>query len=130
MIGLAPLVPWYRVVAIGHGHPEPRSAEDASEIARAANPVPVTHLAPDGDPGGLRAGIEVRVTPDDNARVPVTGTLVAAGAFEVVIHRMDPQAGDLHIPIPRLGFDVMPVVTAPPNRPKRATSNGLKAHLP
>ena len=69
--------------------------------------MPVTHLQPDGDPGGLRAGCPVVVTPDDNARVPVKGTLVAAGAGEIVIHRHDPQAGDLHIHFPRLGFDVV-----------------------
>ena len=32
--------------------------------------------------------------------------VAAAGAFEVVIHRNDPQAGDLHIHFPRLGYDV------------------------
>ena len=47
------------------------------------------------------------VTPDDNARVPVSGTLVAAGADEIVIHRRDAEAGDLHIHFPRLGFDVV-----------------------
>lgn len=109
LLGLAPLLPWYdRVLAIGHGHPEALSAEDAFEAARAASPAPVTHLAPDGDPGGLRAGTVVQVTPDDNARVPVTGTLVAASDAEVVIHRVDAQAGDLHIHFPRLGFDVAP----------------------
>jgi glutathione S-transferase len=48
----------------------------------------------------------VRITPDDNARVPVTGTLVAADAFDIVIHRRDEQAGDLHIHFPRLGYTV------------------------
>jgi glutathione S-transferase len=69
-------------------------------------PAPVTHMAPDRDPSGLRAGQTVTVTPDDNARVPVSGTLVAADAAEIVIHRRDPVAGDLHIHFPRLGFDV------------------------
>ena len=50
------------------------------------------------------------MTPDANARarVSVTGTLVAASAQGLVIHRHDPQAGDLHIHFPRLGFDVLP----------------------
>jgi glutathione S-transferase len=38
--------------------------------------------------------------------VPVHGRLVAAGPDELVIHRHDPEAGDLHIHFPRLGFEV------------------------
>lgn len=108
LLGLAPLVPWYeRIAALGHGRPTEFSSQQALDEARAAGPMPVTHLAPDGDPGGLKSGCPVVVTPDDNARVPVRGTLVAAGDSEVVIHRRDPQAGDLHIHFPRLGFDVV-----------------------
>lgn len=108
LLGLAPLVPWFdRIAAFGHGTPSEMSAEQAFDAARGAQPAPVTHLQPDGDPGGLKAGCPVVVTPDDNARVPVKGTLVAAGEHEIVIHRRDPQAGDLHIHFPRLGFDVV-----------------------
>ena len=82
--------------------------EDAFAAARDAQPAAVTHLRPDGDPGGLPAGAKVVVTPDDNARVPVAGTLVAASDSEIVIHRRDAQAGDLHIHFPRLGFDMLP----------------------
>ena len=108
LLGLAPLLPWYeRIAGFGHGTPTVMSAEDAFEAARAAKPAPVTHLSPDGDPGGLKAGCPVSVTPDDNARVPVMGTLVAASASQIVIHRTDPQAGDLHLHFPRIGFDVV-----------------------
>jgi glutathione S-transferase len=107
MAGLAPLAAWYdRIAAIGHGTSQPLTAEEAFASAKAAAPAPVTHLAPDGDPSGLRAGQKVTVTPDDNARVPVEGILVAADATEIVIHRRDAEAGDLHIHFPRLGFDV------------------------
>jgi glutathione S-transferase len=103
----SPIRAWYDCIAgFGHGKPTPMSAEEAFAAARDAQPVAVTHLDPNGDPGGLKAGCPVTVTPDDNARVPVSGTLVAADAREVVIHRRDPQAGDLHIHFPRLGFDV------------------------
>ncbi len=110
LLGLAPLVPWYeRIAAFGHGRSTPMTPEAAFEAARAATPAPVMHLDPNGDPGGLRAGCPVTVTPDDNARVPVSGTLVAASDSEVVILHRDPQAGDLHIHFPRLGFDVVAV---------------------
>lgn len=110
MLGIdGPLPGWYeRVATLGHGTPAPMSAEDAFEAARAAQPAPVTHLRADGDPGGLPAGAKVTVTPDDNARVPVSGTLVAASDSEIVIHRRDARAGDLHIHFPRVGFDVRP----------------------
>lgn len=93
-------------VALGQGRPTPMTEQQAAGVARDAKPAAVTHLRPDGDPQGLRAGSVVTVTPDDNARVPVKGTLVAASDSEIVIHRKDAQAGDLHIHFPRLGFDV------------------------
>jgi glutathione S-transferase len=107
LVGFGPLVPWYdRIAAFGHGTPTAMTSEDAFAAARDAKPAPVTHLSPNGDPGGLTAGTTVTITPDDNARVPVTGTLVAASDREIVIHRRDRNAGDLHIHFPRLGFDV------------------------
>ena len=108
LAGHAPLLPWFeRVAAIGHGRFEAMSAEDAFATAQHAEPAPVTHLSPEADLVGLRTGTAVTVTPDDNARVPVAGTLVAASDSEIVIHRRDAEAGDLHIHFPRLGFDVV-----------------------
>ncbi len=110
LLGLAPLLPWYdRMAAAGHGSPQSMTAQEALEVARDASPAPVTHMTANGDPGGIEPGTPVTVTPDDNARVSVKGRLVAADACEVVIHRHDPQAGDLHLHFPRLGFEVVPV---------------------
>ena len=50
----------------------------------------------------------VVVTPEDNAKVPVHGTLVAASEHEVIIHRRDAKAGNLHLHFPRLGYEVLP----------------------
>ncbi|KJS67119.1 MAG: glutathione S-transferase [Comamonadaceae bacterium BICA1-1] len=109
LAGLQGLEAWYdRLAAVGHGHVTPMMPEEALAAAAAARPAPVTHLRPDGDPAGLKPGAAVVVTPDDNARVPVHGTLVAASDAQVVIHRHDSQAGDLHLHFPRLGFDVLP----------------------
>jgi glutathione S-transferase len=105
LLGLAPLLGWYeRILAFGHGQFTAMTPEEAFDIACKASPAAVTHLQPHGDPGGLQAGTQVRITPDDNARVPVTGTLVAADAFEAVLHHRDERAGDLHLHFPRLGY--------------------------
>ncbi len=110
MLGIdGPLPAWYdRIAAIGHGRPTPMTPEDALAVARDASPAPATRLTGSADPGDLRIGSTVSVTPDDNARVPVTGALVAASDGEIVIHRQDASAGDLHLHFPRLGFDVQP----------------------
>lgn len=107
LLGLAPIIPWYeRMTGIGHGTPSELSAEAALAIAKDATPASVSHIKPDADPSGLRKGAAVTVTPDDNAKIPVTGTLVAADSSEIIIHRNDPQTGDIHIHFPRAGFEM------------------------
>ena len=107
LLGLAPIIPWYeRMTGLGHGTPSELSAEAALGIAREATPAPVSHIARDADPSCPPRGSAVTVTPDDNAKVPVAGTLVAADSHEVILHRNDPEAGDLHLHFPRAGFEV------------------------
>ena len=109
LAGLAALLPWYdRVKALGHGRPEAMTEQQAFDVARDSQPVTPLYLHGQSNPDGLLAGSTVSVTPDDNARVPVSGTLVAASDSEIVIHRQDALAGDLHVHFPRLGY----VVTA------------------
>ena len=108
LLGLKPLNAWYeRIAAFGHGAFTEITPEQAFEVARAAEPAAL-HLQPQGDPGGLKAGSAVVVTPEDNAKVPVHGTLVAASEHEVIIHRRDAKAGNLHLHFPRLGYEVLP----------------------
>lgn len=107
LLGLDPLLDWYeRILAHGHGNPSEMTPQAAFDAARHARPASVDHLPPNGDPGGLPDGRAVIVTPEDNARVPVRGRLVRANAWEVIVHREDEQAGDLHIHFPRLGYTV------------------------
>jgi glutathione S-transferase len=107
LLGLEPLTAWYdRILAHGHGTSQTMTPEEAFQTACRLSPSSVTYLNGNTDPAGLTAGTKVRITPDDNARVPVTGTLIAANAFEVVIHRHDEQAGDLHVHFPRMGYTV------------------------
>lgn len=107
LLGLQPLNDWFeRILAHGHGESTSLTPEAAFDIAAQSTPTAVEHLPVNGDPGGLADGRMVTVTPEDNARVPVRGRLVRANAFEVIVHRHDEQAGDLHIHFPRLGYTV------------------------
>ena len=105
LLGLSAIVPWYeRVAAIGHGKPHEMTGEDALAAAKAATPADVGYVQHEGV--GPKPGTNVTVTPDDFAKKPVTGTLLAAGAEEVVIHRHEDATGDLHVHFPRAGFEV------------------------
>jgi glutathione S-transferase len=112
-IGLSPAVTaWMaRVASVGHGSATEVSPEEAVAAARAAEPAGA-QLPLGGDPSGIAAGTEVSVTPDDNARVPVVGELVAADAQEVVIAREMPETGRIHIHFPRAGFETLPLAAA------------------
>ena len=54
----------------------------------------------------LAAVVLIELTPGPNMTYLA---LVAASDAEIVIHRKDPQAGELHLHFPRLGFDVVAV---------------------
>ncbi|MDU8913308.1 glutathione S-transferase family protein [Aestuariicoccus sp. MJ-SS9] len=104
---LAPeVVAWMdRIGAIGHGSKTDMTPEKAVTVAKAATPADPG--LGDNDPSGIALGTKVSVTPDDNARVPVTGTLVGADAQEVVVAIDSPEAGGLHVHFPRAGFETI-----------------------
>lgn len=104
---LAPqVVAWMdRIAAIGHGANTDMTPQEAVAVAQAATPADPG--LGDNDPSGIALGTDVTVTPDDNARVPVTGTLVGADAQEVVIAIDSPEAGRLHVHFPRAGFETI-----------------------
>ncbi|SEO06197.1 glutathione S-transferase family protein [Palleronia pelagia] len=96
-----------RVAAVGHGNSTEISTSAALEAAKEAEP-DKAHLPQGEDPSGIAKGTRVTVTPDDNARVPVTGTLVAANGQEVVVAVDGDATGTLHIHFPRAGFETLP----------------------
>ncbi len=100
------VVAWMdRIAAIGHGTKTDMTPGDAVALAKAATPADPG--LGDNDPSGLSLRTTVSVTPNDNARVPVTGTLVGADAQEVVIAVENAEAGKLHVHFPRAGFDTL-----------------------
>jgi len=108
-LGLTPAITaWMaRIAAIGHGQSSEMTPEAALAASKAAPPG--DGFAADADPSGLKLGTLVTVTPDDNAKVPVAGILVAADAQEIVIGRQNPEAGRIHIHFPRAGFETLAV---------------------
>jgi glutathione S-transferase len=110
LLNLGPILTWYeQIAALGHGTCTAMTPEEAFEVAKNSQPQPVTHIKTSATPEGIAVGSKVTVTPEDNARVPVQGHLVAADAFNIVIHRSDDAAGDLHVHFPRLGYTLVAV---------------------
>lgn len=95
-----------RIAAVGHGKKFDMTPEQAVAVARDATPADPGLGA--NDPSGLKVGQKVTVTPDDNARVPVTGTLVGADAQEIVLAIDSAEAGKVHVHFPRAGFEALP----------------------
>lgn len=92
-----------RVAAIGHGQPQPMSAEAALDAARAAGPAPLPEQ-PFIDLHGLAPGSQVSVAAESFGTEPTTGELVAATRLHVTLRRTDPRAGTVHVHFPRIGY--------------------------
>ncbi len=91
-----------RMLALGHGKPEPMNSADAVALAAQGGHVAVSVL-----PGlGFEAGQAVTVTPTDYGMDPVAGTLVGLSGDEVAIARTDERAGRVHVHFPRHGYQI------------------------
>ncbi|MDP2332269.1 MAG: glutathione S-transferase family protein [Reyranella sp.] len=96
-----------RMKAFGGGKRTDIRATEALDLARAAEPAPVSVDA--HDPSGLKAGQKLSVTPDDTGKVPVSGELVGLEPDRVSIARNDPRAGDVVVHFPRAGYIIQPL---------------------
>jgi glutathione S-transferase len=102
------VVAWFeRLKGIGHGKYEPMTSQEALAIAKASTSEAVP-LADPHDPNGRKPGDKVIVSADDYGRDPIAGELVFSNAQEIAIKRGDPQAGEVVVHFPRLGFNVFP----------------------
>lgn len=112
LLGLQPLVAWMdRIAAITHAPSSEVTPEQALAKGKVADPAATDYLR-GGDPSGIAPGTRVSVTPEDNARVPVEGILVAADAQEIVVRREYSKTGAFHVHFPRAGFDTIPLSRA------------------
>jgi hypothetical protein len=91
-----------RMLAMGHGSPEPLSGGDALAIAASSTPAPTavqTGL-------GFEAGQAVTIAATDYGTDPVAGTLVGLSHHEAVLRRIDERAGTVHVHFPRAGYQI------------------------
>lgn len=98
---------WENNVAdLGHGTAEELSADDAIEIAKAAETATATGVA-EHDPQGLKVGDVVTVQPDVNGgEQPVEGKVRRANAETIAIDRVSDRAGNVCVHFPRAGYRV------------------------
>jgi hypothetical protein len=96
-----------RMAAIGHGVSAHMSSREAIEIARHAAPTaprpsqPATFDPPRGTP--------IAVRPEEYKTEEVVGDLVLAEADEIALRRSEPEAGEVVVHFPRVGYAVRPL---------------------
>ncbi|KAL0079550.1 hypothetical protein F4703DRAFT_1875260 [Phycomyces blakesleeanus] len=84
------------------------SAEEALEIAKKESLEFVGEVKSTGTP--LKAGVLVSVTPLDNGKIPVVGSLVHLTSQEVVLKHIDRESSlEVFIHFPIIGFAIVPV---------------------
>ncbi|MGZ5180975.1 MAG: glutathione S-transferase family protein [Ramlibacter sp.] len=103
------LIEWMdRLAALGHGRPEPLSAEDAVTVASNAEPLPPgENLLVDSafqDDHGIALGSRVSITAESFGTEATEGDLVAATRTHYSLSRTDPRAGTVHVHFPRIGY--------------------------
>ena len=97
---------WFaRVLAFGQGAASDMSAEEALQVARAAQPA-VLPSEVFAEPNGVKPGQPVLIAATDYGVDPVAGELLFAGSEELILRREDERAGVVHVHFPRLGFRI------------------------
>ncbi len=91
-----------RMLAMGHGTPQPLSSADA--LAMAAAGTPVATAVQEGL--GFEAGQAVTLCATDYGTDPVAGVLVGLSHHEAVLRRTDERAGTVHVHFPRAGYQI------------------------
>ncbi|TDT41699.1 glutathione S-transferase [Halospina denitrificans] len=90
-----------RIKAFGHGSPTALTADEALDSARSSEPRAISEQG--SDP---MLGKTVSIAPDDYAREPVTGVLVAANEYDWVLRRDTDDLGVLHVHLPKQGYKI------------------------
>jgi glutathione S-transferase len=95
---------WYdRVAAIGHGAPQPASADEAIQLAHDSAPADAV-----GTVEGLAPGQQVMIRTEQSGDDPVVGTLLRCDTCGITVRRTSDRAGKLNVHFPRIGQIVIP----------------------
>ena len=98
------VVRWHQRVALfGHGESTPMGSDEAIALAARSTEFAPTAVAA-GQP--FARGDAVRISASDYAHDEILGTVVGLDHDEVVIERIDPRAGTVHVHFPRIGFHI------------------------
>lgn len=97
-----------RMKAIGHGTPDPCSAEEALQAAHRSTPASVQGEVFQ-DEHGIALGSQVAIAADHFGLEPSEGELVAATRTRYTLRRNDERAGTVHVHFPRVGFTLKKV---------------------
>ncbi len=92
-----------RMAEFGHAEHETIPAAKAIEIAKHAQPQPLTDDVFQ-DEHGFPLGTQVTVAADSFGTEPTAGKLVAATRTRLTLERSDPLTGTVHVHFPRMGF--------------------------
>ena len=92
-----------RMAEFGHAEHETITAAKAIDIAKAAQPAPLTDDVFQ-DEHGFPLGTQVTVAADSFGTEPTAGKLVAATRTRLTLERNDPLTGTVHVHFPRMGF--------------------------
>lgn len=96
----------HRMSAIGHGHVNELSAEEAIEIARLTTP-DASGAAVRDNPLGLTAGQRVAVKADDYGQDPVVGELLNLDFERITLRSRNQQTDIVHVHFPVIGYDII-----------------------
>jgi glutathione S-transferase len=97
-----------RMKAIGHGHFEKCTAEQALQMAGDARPADLQGEVFQ-DEHGIALGSQVVIAADNFGLEPTEGELVAATRTRYTLRRTDDRAGNVHVHFPRVGFTLKKV---------------------
>ena len=92
-----------RMAGFGHGKEQTITAADAIQVAKNAQPVPLTDDVFQNE-HGFPLGTQVTVAADSFGTEPTQGKLVAATRTRLTLERSDPLTGTVHVHFPRMGF--------------------------